>query len=940
MSAKNFSIIVLPVIIFILTVEAYSQTWNGIINKADSLFELKQFDKAMIFAKQAVEYAEKKEGKKSKPYANSVNLIGNIYFSKGEYYKAVYYFTLEKNAKKFAYGIDSPGYAKALNNLSSVLSQIGRNREAEPIMREALELKIQTLGKNDTSVANSAHNLGAVCFNLGKYNDAEQYFLLALKIRKEHIKQNPLRYALTLSNLGSLYKVLGNYSKAEEYFTAAIDIFKARLGRDNSRTLKALSELAMTYLSTGKIGKAKYLLEEYNTRIKKIKGEDHPDYYASMYNIAMYYWSAKQYSKAKDLLEKIMTGVQEKMGNGHPLYSSCLNSIGLIYWQTGDLKQSEKLLSMSEKLRKQVYGVQHFEYATALHNLAAIQNMLQKYDVSDKNYRKAMNLYIDQSNNVFPGLSESEKAKFYTKLQERFELYNLYVLERHTEKPGLIADMYNFRQITKGKLLDATQKIKREILVSDNPGLILKYNKWRHLKEKLSQLYTRTKKEREQSGLQPEEIEGQINMLEKYLSAHSKAFSNDNNSKGRQNISWRDVQKKLKSDEAAVEIIRINMFDKKWLDSSFYAFLIITKEMRNQPDLVLIKNGHFLERYYINNYLNSIRFQIKDKYSYPVFWEAIEKKIAGKKTVYLSPDGIYNKINVATLLKQDGKYVIDDMNIIIVDKTSDILHSNRSNKLLKLATLFGNPKYAMTEDELSAYTAIDSKYPILSREEIENSVKSIQELPGTKKEIEEIAEMLKRNNWKVTIFQGTSADEYNFKRVNKTGLLHLATHGYFLPLPDTNKNKMLFGIDVEKPIMEPMLRSGLLFAGATNTLFSDAFKSIEMENGILTAYEASSLMFDNVDLLVLSACETGLGEIKNGEGVYGLQRAFQIAGVKYLIMSLWKVNDRTTQKLMSSFYSYLLKGKSISNSLRNAQLELKKQYENPYFWGSFIVINN
>jgi len=940
MAMKSIIILLISVLSIGLSGTALSQTWNGIIETADSLFELKQYKHALVYAKKAADYAQKKEGNKSKPYANSVNLIGNIYFAKGEYYKAVYYFTLEKEAKKTAYGMDSPSYAKALNNLSSVLSQLGRNREAEPIMREALDLKIRTLGDSASSVANSAHNLATVCFNLGKYNDAEQYYLLALKIRNKTRKQNPLRYALTLSNLGSLYKVLGNYSRAENKLKDAFDIFNSQLGKDDSRTLKALSELAMVYLATGKAIKAKELLEEHNAIVKQVKGENHPEYYTSMYNIAMYYWSAEQYDKAKDLLQKIMLGVKEKMGNGHPLYSSCLNSLGLIYWQTDDLEQAEKYLTISEKLRRQVYGEQHFEYATAVHNLAAIQNMLHKYDISDKNYHKAVNLYIEQINTVFPGLSESEKAKFYAKLQERFELYNLYVLSRRQEKPDLIADMYNFRQVTKGILLDASRKIKREILASNDPELISKYNKWRHLKEKLSKLYTKTISEQKRSGTAPKRIEEKINLLEKELSVHSKAFSNGSVAKENNMITWKDVQNKLKYDEAAVEIIRVNMFDKKWLDSSFYAALIITKETRNQPTLVLLDNGFLLEKHYINNYLNSIRFQIEDKYSYPVFWEPIEKKIAGKKTVYLSQDGIFNKINVATLLRPDGSYVIDNMNIIIVDKTSDIVNDRQEGYNSKIAYLFGNPKFAMSEDELAAYSTIDTKYPILSEADIENSMKEISELPGTKKEIEEVAAMLKQNDWEVKIYQDRQADEYNFKQINNAGMLHLATHGYFMPSIATNRSKMVFGVDIEKPIMDPMMRSGLLFAGATNTLFSDAFKSIEMENGILTAYEASSLVFDNVDLLVLSACETGLGEIKNGEGVYGLQRAFQIAGVKYLVMSLWKVNDRTTRHLMTMFYSYLLEGNSISQSLRLAQLQLKKQYENPYYWGGFIAVGN
>ena len=934
MSKRNSKLFLVLICFFLSANIVFAEGWNELFLKADSLFEKQKYKEALTYSLQSLEFAEKNIGKLSKPYANSANLIGNIYYKLGDYHTAVKYFTKEKDAKAAAYGKDSPQFARALNNLSSVLSQLGRDRDAEPIMREALELKIRTLGKNDSSVATSAQNLGVLCFNLGKFNDAEQYYLMALKIREHYKKENPLNYAIILNNLGSLYKLLGNYSRAKEYLFNAYHIFNSVLGADNSSTVSSLFQIAMTFLASGENERAYKLLKENAQTIKRIKGESHPDYYYSIYNMALYYWSRENYSEARKLLKQVMNNVAKKMGEGHPLYSSCLNSLGLIFWQTGNLDSAEKYLGISERLREKIYGEEHFEYATALQNLAAIQKEQKKYDISDKNYKRVVELYINQINKVFPGLSETEKAKFYTKLKERFELYNLYVLSRMKEKPELLTDMYNFWQILKGKMLDASRKIKKEIFNSDNQTLIDKYNQWSSLKSQLSQLFMMTKHQREMTGRNIKEIELQINDLEKYLSANSAAFKTESIDK---RATWKEVRNSLKPDEAAIEIIRVNMFDRKLLDSSYYMVLIITSETQNYPDYVLLNKGYELENLYINNYLNSIRFQLQDKYSYPAFWEKIEEKISGKKTIYISTDGIYNKINIATLLRPDGSYVVDDKNIIIVPKTSDLV-KQRTISANNKAYLFGNPEYAMSEEELSAFTSIDTKYPILTEEQMNLSRNEIPQLPGTQREINNISEFLKQQNKNVKVYKKINAREDNFKRINDAGVIHLATHAYFIP-EEQHKTK-LDEIDVDKPINEAMLKSGLLFTGATNTLFSDAFKSIERENGILTAYEASSLLFDKVNLLVLSACETGLGEIKNGEGVYGLQRAFQIAGVHNMIMSLWKVNDYATEKLMTSFYSYWLDGQSISDALRAAQLELKEEFPNPYYWGAFIVIKN
>ncbi len=217
---------------------------------------------------------------------------------------------------------------------------------------------------------------------------------------------------------------------------------------------------------------------------------------------------------------------------------------------------------------------------------------------------------------------------------------------------------------------------------------------------------------------------------------------------------------------------------------------------------------------------------------------------------------------------------------------------------------------------------------------------TFNELTHTKIEIEKISDLIKANKWVIQIYMGKDASENNLKNIDSPKILHIATHGFFLTDLDLKYRKRAFGVDMELAAENPLLRSGLLFAGCVNSFSSNISYSGVFENGILYAYEAMNLNLDDTDLLALSACETGLGEIKNGEGVYGLQRAFIVAGVKNLLMSLWKIDDQATQELMTEFYAQLVKNKQISEAFSIAQKKLKEKYQSPYYWGSFVLIGN
>ena len=236
---------------------------------------------------------------------------------------------------------------------------------------------------------------------------------------------------------------------------------------------------------------------------------------------------------------------------------------------------------------------------------------------------------------------------------------------------------------------------------------------------------------------------------------------------------------------------------------------------------------------------------------------------------------------------------------------------------LSSALLLGRPNYNLQEsqpDVEQSLTTISSS----TRAVRSNLDENIPDLPGTELEVEQILQSLKETGVEANVALWNDATEDFIKNNQSKNIIHIATHGFFFE---------------DEGSGNPMINSGLLLAGVKKN-------NTTGEDGILTAYEASTLNFANTDLVVLSACETGLGKIKNGEGVYGLQRAFEVAGVNYILMSLWKVDDQATKDLMSVFYSNLINTKNVHQSFKDAQLQMREKYEHTNYWGAFKLIGH
>jgi len=275
----------------------------------------------------------------------------------------------------------------------------------------------------------------------------------------------------------------------------------------------------------------------------------------------------------------------------------------------------------------------------------------------------------------------------------------------------------------------------------------------------------------------------------------------------------------------------------------------------------------------------------------------------------------YNQLNLNTLKKPDADYVINRYDIVIIGNSKDLidLKARKPTALKKNATLVGFPDYGPG---------------------------TIAVLPGTKIELDGISKVLKTSGYQVKQYMQKTATEGNLKSTKSPTLMHIATHGYFLQdVERSGTSGTAFGISLENANDNPLLRSGLMLAGAGSTVSGKRMPNLESnDNGILTAYEAMNLNLEGTDLIILSACETGLGDVKAGEGVYGLQRAFLVAGADALIMSLWKVDDAATQQLMTNFYTQWLKLGNKQKAFKQAQLQLMAKYKEPYYWGAFVMM--
>ncbi len=802
-------------------------------------------------------------------------------------------------------------YLRTLSNLGLVNLTQGKSSEAEQYFKQSLEMSENTLGKESPAYIANLNNQAKLNQSLGKYNEAEKEFDAALALAEQEFGEG-MQKAILLNNKAMLFQVIGRYNEAAELMQEAIASSSKASKKIVSQSFdnrKFQVNLAFIYQLSGKYAEAETNFLEIKKVFENRKQTGNAEYAGLLNQLGILYIQMGKNDKVEELFKKSKEVYKTRYTEQNIYYAKVTNDLGNFYRMNARYEEAEAQLNKVLETRETLLGTNHPDYVKTQENLAILYWKTNRYEQAYMTYREVMDKTIDFINKYFPPMSEAEKTNFWDVTAPRFQRFFNFALEAAPQLKYVTQDFFDYQMATKALLLNSTSKVKEAILKSNDKALINDYLLWLDQKEQLARLYAYSKEQRKEQKIDLPAMVRSANTMEKSLSERSSDFSNGYST---QKVSYKQVLEVLGDNEALVDIVRVRGFGQDFTNESRYVALIL-KKGTELPTHVILDNGMQLETRYAKFYRNAIQQRVDDEYSYDQYWAKIENEIQGKKLVYISPDGVYNQLNLNTLKRPDADYVVNRYDMVIIGNAKDLISLKTKMPTVpkKNAFLLGFPEYGTSE---------------------------VSALPGTKVEIDGVSKILKTAGYQVNQFMQRDATEKNVKTLKSPYLVHIATHGYFLQDTDGSSGSV-FGVNAENASNNPLLRSGLILAGAGNAITGTAGTDITSnDNGVLTAYEAMNLNLEGTSLVILSACETGLGDVKSGEGVYGLQRAFQVAGADALIMSLWKVDDAATQQLMTNFYTNWIKLGNKQKAFKQAQLQLMTKYKEPYYWGAFVMM--
>jgi len=932
---------------------------------------IKNYENSLTWGKKGLKAFKK--FKKNVFYAELLSDVSNCYYYLGDYKNSIKSQQMAIDIIDRYYGGNHRLYASWLRHFSSCYEELENYPRAIDYELQALSrekdfltyLSLERLYKKngDTEKAIEAHKKSGAMynsFNLNKainnliYND-KYADLISLKkkdiaIQKELVDSTRIKYgelhksyAQALSSLAKSYSNEGIYDSAIKYQTLALNIISINLSLGSKSEITGTIHEQLNY-------SAKNVFQKY-------------DYTTASQNLAFYYGKNGNYTKAIDLEDNTIKILQEIIGVNDTNRVSALSKrkyfgitfnkdsdLGklalclhnLAFWYAGieDYNKAIKLDTEALIIQKEISKNLDYDGTRIIETLALNYLEIKDYENSYKMLQEAFDLRKEIVLKKFLLFISKERETYWNSKKNFFQDLPQFAIEAKDPYNSKVASIcYDAMLFSKGLLLNTSVEIDKLLVNSGDTISIQLYNRLRQLNNKPDIRVD----------------EDSIASIERELLKRSKVFGDITHEL---HINWKDIQPVLISREVAIEFSVYNSGDK-----TLYCALLLKKGMeypvmvplfeQKQLDSLLaggnaMPNSLYATRgvtaYYGDQLPNGHKL-------YNLIWKPLEKELQNVKTVYYSPSGSLHQISFAALPTDTAHYLCDKYNLVQLSSTRKLATSALQTKPEQISStaLYGGIKYDLDAPEI---TELQRSFPkndlALGRGfTYDSSLRSTSFgfLPGTKDEVNSIATTLQTKKIKTYLYTGINGNEETFKALSNQNIsvLHIATHGFFYPdekeKPQDLDRMMLMGEQKYRYVPNPLRRSGLILAGG-NHAWNGEEPVAGMEDGILTAQEISEMNLQNTELVVLSACETGLGDIKGGEGVFGLQRAFKMAGVKTIIMSLWKVPDGSTSEMMQLFYSKWLGGMDKQEAFRETQREMRNRYpKSPKDWAGFVMLD-
>ncbi|WP_437667593.1 tetratricopeptide repeat protein [Sorangium sp. So ce1182] len=948
--------------------------------------------RAVPLHERALAIREKALGPRHPDVATSLNNLAGLHSTRGDHARAepLYQRALAILEKHF--GPEHPEVATALNNLAWLHSTRGDHARAEPLYQRALAILEKALGPEHPEVATALNNLAGVYDAKGDYARAEPLFERALAILEDHLGPEHPDLAAPLNNLAALYKTKGEYARAEPLFKRAIAIRVSALGREHPDVAVLLDNLALLYRARGDHAHAEPLFKEALAIFEKALGPEHPSVANALNNLARLHKDKGDHARAEPLFERALTIFEKALGPEHPSVATLLNNLAELHIATGDHARAEPLFERALTILEKALGPEHPSVATLLNNLAELRSARGDHARAEPLFERALAI-LDKTlgpehpsvagvlsnlaglrlaqGDVSGAIRMSERA---AAIEDRNAATQLSVGADDAKRAYMIPlswsteanvslhvqfapadDAAKRLALTtivrrKGRVLDAMAYGLAALRRHPSPEARSLLERLNRINADLSALMLRGPRwpqtgERHAGQPSPEQhralvahLEAERQQLEDVIGRHSPEVRAELSP-----IPLAQVQAAVPEGAALVELFRYQPFhpratslETRWGDPRYVAYVL-----RHDGDIVWADLGGARP---IEDAVGDLRKALARAATDPrpaaraldaLVMQPLRRLLGPTRRIMLSPDGALNLVPFGALVDEDGRYLIERHAFTYLTSGRDLVRHRATKPARQGAVVLAGPDYDRpAAPSPPSHAGAPSEASVTLR---------FRPLAGAAEEGRAIGRQLPG----ARVLLGADATEGAIKALRGPRVLHVVTHGFFLPAQsELHASLERLPLDIGSPgpgasgtalprLGNPLVRSGLALAGANRP-------STGNDDGILTALEASQLDLSGTKLVVLAACETGVGDVRSGDGVYGLRRALVIAGAETLVMSLWKVRDDATRELMQAYYGRLLAGGGRGEALRQAQLAMLATPEraHPFYWASFIVSGN
>lgn len=907
------------------------------------LFRIGDYSGALSYENKVRDYIVENIGTQSYEYADCLNKLA-YYISKTENISTSFNLVQESlDIISNLYGENNPIYAFSLNTLCELYTIIGDFQEAINQGSRILQIYESNYGKENYYYMNSLSNLGNYHGKMANYKDAITNIEEAVAIAKKLYGDDNMQVSNKLHNLAILYSKIGDNRTALDIEEKAFKIAQLHLNKNSSEYASYLDNLSIYNDRLGNVDDALYY-EKKSLEIRRvICGEESIEYSKSLDHMVSFYIEINDLKNAHDYASKALTIREKILGNEHPFCASSLTQVATVQACSGNIDEALTSTWSAHIIQEKIFGRYHPDVIQSTFQMAFYLYLKRDYEKMYEMLNNGMSSLIYNIRNAFTYLSSNERNLYYGSKRIEFEKYlPQYACSFPIDK--MVGLAYNGVLFSKGVILNTNIELSYFLGSSGSNDLLNIYNEMKRTKLELNQLYNVPISERV---VETDSLELYANKLEHLLLQQSLEYGDYTRNL---NITWENVQLHLGSNDVSIEFVSFPNTDNI---TKYIAYVLRKGEI--YPKLVELFEENEIKCFLDDDNPQKI---YSDRNASNLVWGKLKPYLEGIENIFFSPDGILHYIAIEYLPDFES-----------VGRLSDRFQFYRLSSTREIV----NNKHAVSNNSAMVYGGIrfDTDIDVMKNESMKYNHEStrgnldkigfedsfmarfgLDYLPFTLDEAINIQETLKSNNHPSSILTGHEASEESVKDLSgkAIGIMHLSTHGFYWT-PDEAERRVKFNNNLRFMVQysdedikmneedKALSRAGLFMAGAKNVL-SGKHLPDGVDDGILTAQEISYIDLRGLDLVVLSACQTGMGDL-NGDGVFGLQRGFKKAGANSILMTLWNVDDEATQILMIEFYKNYLGGMSKQKSLNEAQRVVRETpgFEDPEYWAAFILLD-